>query len=184
MRSNRMRTTLLVALVLTLWSVPPASAGSSKSPVEWYMLLCIEDPGIQWIAGNTLHTRGVVSQGITYDTQTFEVVGENSQVLNANFNFNTGQVVWWAVFSLIYLPESETGTFDGTLNGKNAVGQAVGHGKGELTGKKLKGDIFQLDSTEVPPEIWDILSQPPWTECGEFGGIYLNTGLIHSRGGN
>lgn len=178
---------LLLAAILML--ALPASAESSKTPFDVYEVSCDVTPGIQWVAGHTLHVRGQESQNIFYDPETFEILGENSIVSNVNSDLNTGQANLFGTFSAIYLPESNTGTFDGTWNGELSpasgfVGRALGHGTDDITGKKIKVTVRGVDLSEVPPELWIILSEPPWTECEVFGGIFRDTGFIHNRGAN
>jgi hypothetical protein len=167
----------------------PAAAESSKSPLDIYEIACVVDPGIAWTAGHTFHVRGQRNHSITYDPVTFAISGEISGVLNLNLDLLTDQVTFFGTFSQIYLPESNTGTFDGTANGKSSpdsgfLGRGVGHGTGDLTGKKTKTTIRSVDFSEIPPELWVILGQPPWTECDWIFGINRSTGFIHSRAGS
>ncbi|MCP4204595.1 MAG: hypothetical protein GY769_22025 [bacterium] len=177
----------LLAGILML--ATPASAKSSKTPLDFYEIACALDAGIAWTAGQTFHVRGQRTHNISYDPVTFEVSGESSNVFNLNWNLNTGQGTSFGTFSQIYLPESDTGTFDGTWNGKSSpdggfLGRGVGHGTADLTGKKTKSKIRSVDFSEIPPELWFILGQPPWTECDWIFGINRVTGFIHSRGNN
>lgn len=173
----------LVAAALLLSA--PVFAGSIRTPFEAYQILCVVDPGTQWVDGTTLHIRGQLAHEITYGPPTFEIVGQNSLVINSNIDLVTGYITTSGSFSLHYLPASPTGTFDGRLNargiGEDWRGKAVGHGTGDLKGQKIKGVIQPVPLAEVPPELLYALTQPPWTECPQIGGVFRNVGYIQHR---
>ena len=180
---------ILIVLAGTLALAGPAFGASHKTPFQVYEVACLVAPGTQWVAGQTVHLRGRMSQHIFYDAVSFEIAGENSVVGSFNMNLATGESSWFGTFSGIYLPESDTGTFEGTWHGRltpddGFLGRARGRGTGDLTGKRMKLQYRSLDPSELPLEMLIILSQAPWTECEEIAGIFLDTGFIHSPGGN
>jgi hypothetical protein len=185
------RTQILVPLSLVLAGIlilaAPAAAKSTRTPYDFYEVLCVESPGIQWQAGNTLHVRGQVNQNILYDAVTFENTGSNTVIANVNVNLTTGRQQFFGTYSAVLLPESASGTFDGTWHATletdgSFLGKAVGQGADENRGKKGKFTLNGVDPNALPPELLIILSQPPWTECQDFGGIFRDIGFIHKRG--
>ena len=187
MKRNRVSALTGIFLLAGIFVLtPPASA--SKTPFDAYEVVCIVTPGDAWVEGDTLNIRGQHNRTTLYDAETFEPVGWNSIIANANFVIpplppaSAGQL--WGTFSSVYLPESETGTFGGTWYGEQGpggldyFGSAVGRGTEELIGKKIRVTLRGLAPEEMPPELLAIVLA---TDC-ELVGVYRDTGFIHGGG--
>lgn len=173
---------LLIALLV---AASPVLAGSTKTPVEFFEVSCLVDPGVIWNSGKDgkmLHVRGQLVENTLYDPPTEAAVGMNHAVANIDLNTATGNGEVSGTFSSYFDADPE-GTFDGTFNGKISeftefLGKAVGQGTGTLKGQKLKSTLLLIDPFSLPPAI---LSDLP-CDFSEIVGVYYDEGFIHSRG--
>lgn len=167
----------------------PSSAKSTKTPVDFWQVACLVDLGMEWVSDEgILHGRGRVEELIlyAYDTETMaaEIVGSGVVVGNANIELATGDGRIFGTVSVIYLPVSATGTFDGRYQGSltgwiSISGQGVSHGTGEARGLK-----FKLSFEGEPPPPWLAAVLP--TACPvdkPLVAVLHNTGLLHDRHG-
>ena len=108
----------------------PSFAKSTKTPVDFWQVACLVDPGIEWVSDEgILHGRGRVEQLVLYaydaGTMAAEVVGSGVVVGNANIDPATGDGRLFGTVSVIYLPVSATGTFDGRYQGSLTGGISI-----------------------------------------------------------
>ena len=113
-----------------------------------------------------------------------QIVGSGLVVSNANIRVATGDGHFFGTVSVIYLPASATGTFDGRFRGSltgwiSVTGKGLSHGTGDARGLKLK-----LTFESEPPPPWLVAVLP--TTCPTdkpLVGIIRNTGHLHDRHG-
>ena len=199
MKGRQVLAVVVLLLIVGLTAAAgPATAKSTKSDVDFWEVSCMVDPGIEWVEDGVLHGRGRLSTTILYandppqDPPVWEVVGSDTVIGNINLDLATGQGRLFGTWSLIYLPESLSGTFDGTWNGSIqfvpppvfviVYGRAVGHGTGELSGMKMKLKLVGDPNADPPPPY--LLNPglcPPGTE---YAGVSHVTGFIHKPRGN
>jgi hypothetical protein len=179
----------VLLLAATLLAGNPLLAKSVKTPVDFYEVSCATSPGVSWEEGNSGHLRGATSWSLFYQEGNPDPIGMDSIVVNINENLVTGKQEVFGTFSLTY-PLEDDGTFDGRWTAKfdpavpSFLGRAVGHGTGDLTGKKMK---LNLEAVFLPPDwILGILDDSRWTEppCLFLTGVSHVTGFIHSPKGN
>ena len=179
--------TAALLLLGSLVATTPASAKSVKTPVEYYEVICVNDPGLVWTSGKggkIVHTRGAMSLSWMYETENFAVIGENVLVTSSNLDTTTGKGEMWGTFSS-YFPLLEGG-FTGTWNGKFEplpvfLGRAVGKGKGSYAGQKVKVTLESVAPADVPVEILRNLPCNPASPT--FAGIFRDSGFIHNPHG-
>lgn len=183
---------LTVVLILALAVVAvaaPSSAESSKSPVAFWEVSCLVDPGIEWVEDGVLHGRGRIVHAVLYDSVTFDVDGYDTVVSNINLDLATGEGSIFGTWSAVYLPESATGTFDGTYTAKivftatgvSAWGKAVGHGTGELRGMKMR---LGLSSDPPPAQLLDVIAADNPCSPHPPAAIGYDAGFIHKPHGD
>lgn len=185
MMKKRIVVVACALMVVLLMATSPVSAKSIKTPVEFYEVSCLVDPGVIWYSGKDgkmLHVRGQLVENTLYDPETEVVVGMNHAVANVDLNQETGHGQVSGTFSSYSLPDPE-GTFDGTYNGRISnfiefLGRAVGQGTGTLKGQKLKSTLLLIDPAGLPIAI--LLNLP--CDPSEIVGVYYDEGFIHSRG--
>lgn len=173
----------------SLISAGPSTAESTKTPVDFWEVVCLVDPGIEWLDDDgVLHIRGRISQGTFYDAEDFTVVGSDAIIANANIDLATGNGAFFGTWSAVYLPASATGTFDGAWNarltgGIALSGKAVGQGTGELRGMKMKVNLLS-DPADPPPA--GLFVAPGFPPCNPatIAGIDHATGFIHNPRGD
>jgi hypothetical protein len=164
----------------------PSSAKSSKTPVKFWQVDCLVDPGIDWVSDEgILHGRGRVVQFFfyAYDPPA-EIIGVGVSVSNANIDLATGDGQFSGTVSVLYLPVSATEAFYGTYHGSltgwgvSISGQGISHGTGDARGVKIK-----LHFDNPPPPQW--LEELP-TACPPDlpkVGISHNVGYVHEPHG-
>ena len=185
---------LLVAALLILASPSAADPMKNKTAVDVWEVSCLVDPGIQWLsAEGILHVRGRVSQATFYESGSFDIVGSDTIVSNANLSHvNLDPLTFdgslFGTWSAVYLPASNSGTFDGAwharlTDGGFAVGKAVGQGSGELRGKKMKLNLVVDPIDDPPPPGLFSASGFPPCDPSLIVGIIHDTGFVHNPGG-
>ncbi len=182
MTSRRIMALVSLLLVASVFiPATPSVAKATRTPVEFWEVNCLIDPGLQWVSEEgVLHIRGQLTQNTFYDPVSFEIVGSNAVVSNANLDPATFSGTLSGKFSLFYLPMSDTGTFDGSWNGKLTggvafTGRAVGHGTGELRGMKIKQRLVGDPANPPPPGLF---TAPGFTPCEPIGGIIFDSGFV------
>ncbi len=154
-----MRTAIASAVVVLLigsLGASDPSVAKVATQIDLFEIACLESPGMTWVTGDeekVLHLRGQVSLSVLYDVETLEVVGGNTIVGNADLNQATGKGSFCGTFSTVYLPASETGTFDGrwtlNINSGGFSGRAVGQGTGDLRGRILRVRVQGLSEADA-----------------------------------
>lgn len=179
----------ILLMVGALVTASPSFAKSTKTPIDLWWVHCLVDLGIEWVSGDQiLHGRGRIEEVVlyAYDPETLagEIVGSAVTVGNANIELATGDGRLFGATSLIYLPVSATGTFDGRYQGSltgwgSVSGRGVLQGTGEARGLKMK-----LNFETEPWPSW--LEEELPTACPAdkpLVGIFHNTGFVHDRHG-
>ena len=167
----------------------PSFAKSTKTPVDFWQVNCLVDPGIDWVSDDgILHGRGRIEEFVFYAqdpaTMAGEIVGIGVSVGNANIDLATGDGRIFGTVSVIYLPVSTTETFDGRYQGgltaSGVLGQGISHGSGEARNQKLK-----LDFESAPPPQWLLEELPNACPADKpLSGIVHNAGFLHKPRGD
>ncbi len=178
---------VLVVVGAIVTSVP-SSAKSTKTPLDFWQVACLVDPGIEWVSDDgVLHGRGRIEELVLYaydpDTMAAEIVGSGVVVGSANIKLATGDGNFFGTVSVIYLPVSATATFDGryqgSLTSSSISGKGVSHGTGEAHGMKI---MLHFGAEPPPPWLEAVLP----TSCPTdkpLVAILRNTGFLHNRHG-
>jgi hypothetical protein len=194
-KEKKMKAKQIIALVGVflvaglLISANPSTAKSTKTPVEFWEVSCMVDPGFEWIDEyGVLHVRGRVSQATFYEPENFTIVGSDAIISNANLDPATFSGNLFGTWSAVYLPFSDSGTFDGSWTAKltggvAALGRAVGRGTGELKGMKMKLTLVSDPADPPPPGLFEAVGFPP-CDPSAIVGILRDSGFIHNPGGN
>jgi len=167
----------------------PSFAKSTKTPVDFWQVSCLMDPGIEFVSDEgILHGRGRIERFLFYvlDPQTMagEIVGTGVTVGNANIKLATGDGKFFGAVSTIYLPASATETFDGRYHGSitgwiSISGRGISHGTGEARGMKI---VLNFGTEPLPA--WLEAELPTACPLGmPLSGVFRNTGFVHDPHG-
>jgi hypothetical protein len=166
------------------------SAGSSEAKtteIDQWAVGCVVYPGADWISDGVLHGRGRAEAIVNYsyddDAGAAVIVGSGTSISHIELDLATGDADMWGVFSMIYLPLSAEGTFDGDWTA-NLVGfmLASGWGTAEGTGPVSHSKLrMSMEGDTVPLWLEDELAiRPP--PCGRVNAsIFHNLGAIRGR---
>lgn len=135
----------VLAAALFLSVVLGASAKTMRTDFTVYEYICMTDPGQVWVEGDIMHIRGIKHTNVDV-SDTPEVNGLNYTVADGDINLKTGYAAIRGTFSI--QPEGIQGTWDGTWtfigNAGIARGRSVGRGTGELAGKTLFLELYDI----------------------------------------
>jgi hypothetical protein len=100
----------LIVIAAFLLTVLPASAESTRTPVNAVEYVCLNTPGNAWMEGNVYHVRGQVNENVVVANG--QVWGINTASINFDYNLKTGQIVVAAKAD--FAPLGADGGYNGT----------------------------------------------------------------------
>ncbi len=146
MNRKRILLLVLVMLIASLIMLTPAGATATRTPFTAMEATCSVAPGNVTISGNVLHIRGQTNTNRVISADATQT-GTNSVVVNVDLDLVSGSGGAHGTFSLN--PDAFSGTWEGSWSGPFTdfvfSGQAVGHGTGELAGKKVMVKLRDID---------------------------------------
>ena len=129
--------TVIAALLLT---VLPASAQSTRTPIQATEYVCLHTPGTAWMEGNVYHVRGQVNENVVVAAG--QIWGINTAIINFDYNLKTGQIVVQAKAD--FVPLGAAGGYAGTgffrffgAGNNPIIGVGVFQGYGALQGQSI-----------------------------------------------
>lgn len=155
MELNMKKTKLVLPLIVIaalLLTVLPASAESTRTPVNAIEYVCLNTPGNAWMEGNVYHVRGQVNENVVVSNG--QVWGINTASIDFDYNLKTGQIVVRAAADFVPLGAdggySGIGFFRFFGAGNNPIiGVAAFQGYGTLKGQSIHlADMVPLGPTD------------------------------------
>jgi hypothetical protein len=176
-------------MILILGVLILASPTAAKTThIDQWAVGCVIAPGVDWVSDDgVLHGRGrleaIVNYGFDEELGIAEIVGSGSVISSADIDLATGNGATWGLFSMIHLPLSTVGTFDGVWRVELA-GWLFSHGDAEAdgTGPLLRSKL-RLSMLDEPVPLWleeELALRPP--PCGRENAVILhNLATVRGR---
>lgn len=101
----------LIMIAALLLTALPASAESTRTPVNATEYVCVKAPGDTWMEGDVLHVRGQINENVVVTNG--QVWGINYASIDYSVNLKTGQIVV-AVAKADFVPLGVDGGYAGT----------------------------------------------------------------------
>ena len=143
---------VLIVITALLVSVMPASASTSRTPIELVEYVCMNTPGEAWTEGNVSHLRGQIHKAI--EVVNGEIWGINTASLDIDWNLKTGQLTARGFADLV--PNGVNGGYAGVgafrFYGSGPMpimGTWAAQGYGDLKGQFLRLDLV---GESLPPD--------------------------------
>jgi hypothetical protein len=143
---------VLTGIAALLLATMPASAKTSRTPLDITEYVCMNTPGKEWVGGNVYHLRGQIHKAV--EVVNGEVWGFTTATLDLDWNLKTGQVTVWGFADL--MPTGVDGGYAGAGafrfygSGPNSfMGNWAAQGYGDLKGQFLRMDAVGEDFLPV-----------------------------------
>lgn len=182
---TRRRAMVVVAVALAV-TFAPTTLGAKKTPVDFYEVGCVADPGTELVTNNgrEFHMVGQVGRSLFYDAGTFEVIGQNTTLANMLVKLRTGKTQMCGTFSGLLPDYAGANTFDGTfyfkIGATGVTGRVLGHGTFSFRHDQVKMQYRSVAPEAMPAELTRILSRRPWKQCADLIGPFRATGFIRT----
>ena len=150
---KRARLLMILTVIAALLMAVPASAKTTRTPLDVTEYVCMNTPGQEWVEGNVYHLRGQIHEAV--EVVNGEIWGTNTATINLDWNLKTGQVTGRGFADLV--PNGVNGGFTGIgtfrFYGSGPelfMGTWAAQGYGDLKGQFLHMEVVDITSPPNP----------------------------------